>query len=102
MLSGAWSSQSETKVCLLVARYELTSGRDSSPLDCLELVRDEGVHPEVPGEKEHGDESVDAAIVQPEGVDIDEARAVLLFVAERQHSLFVDERQETEDILVGA
>lgn len=45
------------------------------------------MHPQVPGQEKHHDEGVDEAVVQAEGVDVDQACAVLLLVAERHNRL---------------
>lgn len=65
-----------------------TSGRHCGPLDSLEFVLDEGVHPKVPNQKEHGDEGVNAAVVQAQSVFLDQARAELILVAEWQDHLY--------------
>lgn len=64
-----------------------TSGSHGGPLDVLELVLDEGMHPHVACQEEHDDEGVHEAVVQTERVDVDQACAVLLLVAEWQYHL---------------
>lgn len=48
---------------------------------------DEGANPKVPGEEKHDREGVDVAVVHAQSLLVDDARAVLLFVAERNNSL---------------
>lgn len=64
-----------------------TAGRYSVPLNGLEFVSDEGVHPEVAGEEQHYHEGIDDSVVHPQRLLLDDANAVLLLVAKGQNSL---------------